>query len=635
MSQPKKAFQARAIPNTTWRRLRSTPSYFFLIWRWSWWLYALIIIVGNPPSDAAVTRTCDILLIVTLIQTLVVTLYAPVFQILLPRLRIFHLLSRRRRPLTEDGEADILAPLARTHSPYWDIAIYSLDVIICGLVVYLSGPFGVDPPFGVSSPFYRYGMSTAFAAAFAYRYRGGLAAAFGYDLFILLGMYVPAPDAPPHTVTLVDFFGSLMDVPIAAILAAYMASLIRNYTQSKRREQDNVRRQTALLSVGETIVREASNRQALLQKSAERLRQGGHFQRLVLALVGQTSDEQQGRISQPTIEACIEVDVDVPHPQLLARNQAILDEVVRTGQKYNTFEAFNRKNYGVARLYLPFFKDGTLRMVIGAESSRQTPFDPKQEYFLTIAGAQLLVALDNIRLTEQTVEMAATLERRRLAREIHDGVAQLIYMLSLNAETCSTLAHRIAADSSENATAVASLADRLDKLVTVSKQALWETRNYMFSLKPLMSGATTLTQMLTNQIREFETISDLPVNLEVTGNEELLNMSQRLPDQYAQIGTAVFRIVQEALSNAYKHANATQIQVFLRYQPTSIEVEICDNGRGLAHNEHGPSTGEELERMYSGQGLRGMHERAAELGGKLEITQLPTGGVKVWVQLPI
>ncbi len=173
MSQPKKAFQVRAVPNTTWRRLRSTPSYFFLIWRWSWWLYALIIIVGNPPPNADITRTCDILLIVTLIQTLIVTLYAPVFQILLPRLRIFHLFSRRRQPLAEDGEVDILAPLARTHSPSWDIAIYSLDVIICGLIVYLSGPFGVDPPFGVSSPFYRYGMSTAFAAAFAYRYRGG------------------------------------------------------------------------------------------------------------------------------------------------------------------------------------------------------------------------------------------------------------------------------------------------------------------------------------------------------------------------------------------------------------------------------------------------------------------------------
>ncbi len=448
-------------------------------------------------------------------------------------------------------------------------------------------------------------------------------------------MYVPAPNAGPHTVTLIDFFGSLMDVPIAAILAAYLASLIRNYTQSKRREQDNVRRQMALLNVGETIVREASNRQALLQKSAERLRQGGHFQRLVLALVSQNSDELQMNSSQSVIETCIEVDVDVPKPQLLARNQAILDEVVRTGQKYNTFEAFNRKNYGIARLYLPFFKEKKLRMIIGAESSRQTPFDPKQEDFLTIAGAQLLVALDNIRLTEQTVEMAATLERRRIAREIHDGIAQLIYMLSLNAETCATLARRIAENTSEDATTVIPLADRLDKLVTVSKQALWETRNYMFSLKPLMSGVTTLTQMLTNQLREFETISDLPVSLEVVGSEELLNMGQSSPNRYAQIGTAIFRIAQEALSNAYKHAHATRIQVCLRYQPTSVSVEICDNGQGFAHNEYELSSGGELERMYSGHGLHGMHERAAELGGKLEITQPPAGGVRVWVQIPI
>lgn len=639
MGQPKRAFQARAIPNTTWRRLRSTPSYFFLVWRWSTWLYALIVIIGahpdsTVPNSVAITQICIILLIVTFIQTLTVTLYAPVFQILLPHLSIFRLLSRRQRPLAEDGEADILAPLAHTHSPYWDIAIYSLDVIICGLVVYFSGPFG-DPPFGVGSPFYRYGMSTAFAAALAYRYRGGLAAAIGYDLFALAGMYIPAPYALPHTVNVIDFFGSLIDVPIAAILAAYLASIIRNYTQSKRREQDNVRRQTAILGVAETIVREANNKEALLQKSAERIRQGGHFQRLVLALIHQSPGEHNEQAPQPVIETCIEVDVDVPHPQLLQRNQAILDQVIRTTQKYNTFESFSKKDYGIARLYLPFFKDGQVQMVLGAESSRQTPFDPKQENFLAIAGTQLLVALDNIRLTEQTVELAATLERRRIAREIHDGIAQLIYMQSLNAETCATLAHRMEEHATAEATTVTPLADRLDKLVIVSKQALWETRNYMFSLKPLMSGTTTLTQMLTNQLREFETISDLPVSLEVTGNEELLSLDRRSSSQYTQIGTAIFRIVQEALTNAYKHANATQIRVCLHYLPDSIKVEICDNGQGLAHNGLEPATDGGLERIYSGHGLRGMHERAEELGGTLAISQLPASGVKVSAQLPI
>ncbi|HET8851404.1 MAG TPA: ATP-binding protein, partial [Ktedonobacteraceae bacterium] len=63
-----------------------------------------------------------------------------------------------------------------------------------------------------------------------------------------------------------------------------------------------------------------------------------------------------------------------------------------------------------------------------------------------------------------------------------------------------------------------------------------------------------------------------------------------------------------ALTNAYKHAGATRIQVCLRHLPRSVEIEICDNGRGLE------ALGER-QRIYSGRGMRGMRERAEELGG--------------------
>src|SRR5205085_9756401 len=140
----------------------------------------------------------------------------------------------------------------------------------------------------------------------------------------------------------------------------------------------------------------------------------------------------------------------------------------------------------------------------------------------------------------------------RIAREIHDGVAQLIYMMSLITETCAALVERLASISEEEAQMLAPLAERLDKLVTISKQALWETRHYMFTLKPLISGSTTLTQMLTNQLHEFEAISGLPVRLEVEGSEEAANGDQRRARKIAQVGTAIFRITQEALTNAYK-----------------------------------------------------------------------------------
>ena len=295
------------------------------------------------------------------------------------------------------------------------------------------------------------------------------------------------------------------------------------------------------------------------------------------------------------------------------------------------------ESVGLARLYLPFKKEDQVYMVIGAEMSRNTPVEERQENFLIIAGTQLMMALENLLLTEHAADLAAAAERGRIAREIHDGIAQLIYMLSLSSETCVALLRRISDTSTEESLMLAPVAERLDKLVTISKQALWETRHYMFTLKPLMSGSTTLTQMLTNQVREFEAISGLPVHLEAQGIEVSSNGDQRHSRKIAQVGTAIFRITQEALTNAYKHANPTQVKVYLLYLHQCIERQIRDDGKGLSTKADGYTLGADggQERIYSGHGMRGMRERAGELGGTFEIKQGHEGGTSVQARIPI
>ncbi len=637
MSQSRSRLQA--FSGTTLRRLRNTPSYFFLIWRWSMWLYALIVILGYG-YDPLRFRIGVILLAVTLAQTLFVTFYAPLLYLLLPHItrltplfaRKARRLPKRVRPLAEDEEADILTPLASTRNIYGDITLYSVDLLICGLAMYYGGALG-NPPFGAGSIFYRYGISTVFAAAFAYRYRGGLTVAVGYDLFVILGMLIPPPGAIQHVADVIDIVGSLIDVPLVALLAAYIATLLSHYAQSKRREQDNVRRQQALVRVSETLLRGAPDIQTTLQRSIAQIRQGGHFQRLALALFELPDDEASHPTQQYwTIHTYIEDYIPGDFPP--THTEALFQQVAQSGRNVVTFERLSEKTgpYGTARLYIPFFKGKRVQMVLGAESIRQTHFSERQERFLTISGTQLLVTLDNIRLTEETVKLAAVAERGRIAREIHDGIAQLVYMLSLNAETCAAQANRIAEASEEDAELLLPLAQRLEKLVTISKQALWETRNYMFNLKPLMSGSTTLTQMLKNQLREFEAISGLTAQLDVTSETEL---SEELlhSHHYAQVGTAIFRIVQEALTNAYKHAEATRILVYLSQQPTQIEIEVRDNGHGLIPMQE--TNGTEQTHLYSGYGLRGIRERVEELGGIFEISQIPDSGIRVYVCIPI
>lgn len=627
----------KGLQSTTMRRLRNTPGYILLVWRWGSWLYVLIVtlLFRTYALDLAIK-----LLIFTFFHTLIVTLYAPVLQVLLPNLPRLSFLRLPQRPPAEDEEPDILTPLVQTRNRYWNFIIYGSDVIICGIVMYLGGTFG-DPPFGAGSFFYRYGISTAFAAAFAYGYRGALVASLGYDVFSVLGMIHPPPGSEQHVVNIVDIAGSLIDTPLAALLCAYLASLIASHTRSRRREQDNARTQHALVRVGETLLRgigDGHDRQRLLEQSVAQIRQGGHFQRLVIALIGKPSDSDHEESEKSPTEMTTCVASEVSEDMLPDQSASFISQVIHSGQELHAFEKLHaRDNYGIARLYLPIFKDEQVQLVLGAESRRQTPFPQKRVEFLLIAGAQLLVALDNIRLAEQTVQLAATAERGRIAREIHDGIAQLVYMLSLNAETSATQARRIAEASEEDAELLNPLAERLERLVTISKQALWETRNYMFSLKPLMSGSLTLSQMLANQLREFEAISGLSTQLEIEGDEARMYEERRRARKYAQAGAAIFRITQEALSNVYKHAAATLIQVHLRYTEEQVELNIRDNGHGLQVDPYKydlASDGGRV-RIYSGHGLQGMRERAQELGGSLEIASPQTGGVHIYTSIPV
>ncbi len=651
MSQKIKSL--RGIPHTTLRRLRYTPTYFFLIWRWTFWFYAFVWIMVVPTRPKSFLL---VLLAITFIQSLVATLYTPVFKIYFPSLpftskkktlkpdsrrrtrSVSRLLWKRNNQqlLAADEDAEIIPPIGRSNNPYRDIAIYGTDVIICGLVMYFSAIVGT-PPFGDGSPFYRYGFSSIFAAAFAYRYRGGLAAAIGYDFFAVLGLFFPPPMAHlPYTLAPQELLGSILDAPLIAILTAYMTTLLNGLTRLKRREQDSVRRQRSLLRVSETLVAGASNVEQLLEQSVKQFRQGGHFEYLIIAIVTFEDDTHQ---AHPQIETYAESGWIEATPDKASVD--LIYQVAQSGEKLIKFEPQHTEgqaeSVGLARLYLPFKKEDQVYMVIGAEMSRKTPLEERQENFLTIAGTQLMIALENLLLTEQAADLAAAAERGRIAREIHDGIAQLIYMLNLSGETCVALLKRISQTSVEESLLVAPVTERLEKLVSISKQALWETRHYMFTLKPLMSGSTTLTQMLTNQLREFEAISGLTIHLEVHGTELSSNGDRRHIRKIAQVGTAIFRITQEALTNTYKHTDATQVKVCLQYLPQCVEVQIIDDGKGLhtEDDEYVIAIGKGQERIYSGHGMRGMRERAEELGGTFEIKQGHEGGTHVQARIPI
>jgi signal transduction histidine kinase len=200
-------------------------------------------------------------------------------------------------------------------------------------------------------------------------------------------------------------------------------------------------------------------------------------------------------------------------------------------------------------------------------------------------------------------------ERLRIAQELHDVVAHHLSLINVQAGVALHLADR----RPEN------VEPALRAIRDASKDALTELRSLIDVLRDddgPAPRAPTPTLARLDDIVERAGHAGLVVTRTVAGQE------RPLP---AAVELAAYRIVQEAITNVVRHAHARSASVLLRYGDEVLDVVVEDDGRG----------GDELASLRHGNGLRGMHERAAALGGELGVTASPLGGLRVAAGLPV
>ena len=229
----------------------------------------------------------------------------------------------------------------------------------------------------------------------------------------------------------------------------------------------------------------------------------------------------------------------------------------------------------------------------------------------SLRSAELGRELQAIR---ERLVLAREEERSRLRRELHDGLGPLLAGVKLRLETARNLSERDPARSQA----------LVDAAISDQTEVIDEIRRIVHDLRPPALDDLGLRGALAQQATR---LTGGGLVMEVTGDAPVVLTPA--------VEVAAFRIASEALTNARKHSGARRVRVDLGFDERMLRIEVADDGVGIGGRGGAGRDAPGAPPARGGVGLRSLRERAAELGGTLEITDAPTGGVVVRAMLPL
>jgi signal transduction histidine kinase len=224
---------------------------------------------------------------------------------------------------------------------------------------------------------------------------------------------------------------------------------------------------------------------------------------------------------------------------------------------------------------------------------------------LRISLIQTRQAEEAVRQNEQQLRRAVE-QRELIAQDLHDGIIQTLFAMSLSLERCQRLV----------ATAPQEVSRHLALGVQSLKAAIRDLRVFIAGLEPRITDGQGLEAALALQVRLLNASGDLHIDLRV---------DPAVADVVAPAQAAhLLHVAREAISNSLRHAQATRVDVTLDRRGDRIRLEVKDDGIGFVG-----------ERAQSGEGLKNMTARATKLNGTLTVTSRPGDGTRVVFDLPV
>jgi signal transduction histidine kinase len=291
-----------------------------------------------------------------------------------------------------------------------------------------------------------------------------------------------------------------------------------------------------------------------------------------------------------------------------ARSSAVWDEADRPDA--DVILAFVAPEKAVARLSAPLQRGGSTIGVLAVGSPRVRGFDVDEVETLASLASQAVIAIEHDRLEARLRELAVVDERERIARELHDGIAQVLAYVNTKSQ---------AVDGYLEAGRVDEARVQLAELGAAARAVYVDVRESIIGLRGPIEPGQGLGAALADHARRVAEASRFGLELAIDPSVEGLRLD---PDAEANL----FRIVQEALTNVRKHASARRVRLAATVDDGVLTMDVADDGRGLPADVTGDKPG---------YGLRAMRERAARIGATFQVMNQVRGGVLVRVSLPL
>ncbi len=276
----------------------------------------------------------------------------------------------------------------------------------------------------------------------------------------------------------------------------------------------------------------------------------------------------------------------------------------------------------------PLITGGKTTGLIMIESRLKDVFDESDLETLETLAFQIASAVEHARLLQKTRELAIVEERTRLARDMHDGVAQNLAYLRIQVDRCLNMVEE-----------GSKLEQQLEQISALLKLNIDELRRNIFDLRPVELEGKSLFEVIENFVAEFGQRWNLRATCQIKG--DYVEVSP-------EIESSFYRILQEALSNARRHAHCTELLVKVTVEDNRwLKLEVQDDGQGFDVNQVNqepyralasglqPTDSQTKRPSRSGLGLISMRERASRVGGQLTVESDSQHGTRVLATLPL